>query len=326
MNPRRENWLSQLKAKYPRVVDADGGGGGGQPSIGAICRAEPMDRSADNALVLVVDSDPQSYSFTVVLLTPDLELATDKDVYLSPESTGLPYALAAQSDVFGYVWNVQLRAVGSLPREMLRELFPRNSSMDFDSREFRESAAGPPAESPSDPRWANKIAELDRLNAVTGDCTRQLIDGEQNLIVDPVSFRLDPAGFSHFDLMDFVLHVVTKIEQDEVAMPAWLMRGILTDRELEKSYRRSGLLDVYSALTQVLNQKLWSIDDESDAPDVAAVRPGLELLQAQALLDSASVGTTFVKFLGRSRDAAPHPHRRTVGRRMFQCVVVPCHS
>src|SRR4051794_39344937 len=101
MNPRRDRWLSKLKANYPRV-DADDGGGG-QPSIGTICIAEPMERSADNVLVLVVDSHPQSYSFTVVLLTPDVELATDKDVYLPSEATGLPYALAAQTDVFGYV-------------------------------------------------------------------------------------------------------------------------------------------------------------------------------------------------------------------------------
>ncbi|UXA14087.1 hypothetical protein KXD97_10065 [Mycobacterium sp. SMC-8] len=322
MNARRDSWLSKLKAKYPRIdADADGGG---QPSIGSICRAEPMDRSADNVLVLVVDSDPRSYSFTVVLLTPDVELATDKDVYLSVEATGLPYALAAQTDVFGYVWNVQLKTIGSLPGEMVRELFSRNPPMDTIPDEFK---AGPPLDSPSDPRWANKIAELDRLNAVTGDCTRQLIEGEQDLIVDPVSFRLDPVGLSDFDLVDFVLDVVTMVERGEVSMPAWLMRGIMSDRELEESYRRWGLLDLYSTLTQVLNQKLWSIDDEPDAPDFAAVdRPGLELLQAQVLLDSAASGTTFVKFVGRSRDAISYPQRRTVGRRMFQCVLVPCHS
>lgn|GEM_PF-3024246 len=326
MKPRRDTWLSKLKADYPRIdADADADDGeGAQPSVGAICVAEPMERSADNVLVLVVDSQPQSYSFTVVLLTPDVELATDKDVYLPPEVTGLPYGLAAQTDVFGYVWNVQLKTIGSIPSEMVREIFRRNPANDAIPHEFR---AGPSLDSPSDPRWANKIAELDRLNTVTGDCTRQLIEREQDLIVDPVSFRLDPAGFSDFDLVDFVLHLVNKIERGEVAMPAWLMRGILIDRELEESYRRSGLLDVYGVLTQVLNQKLWSIGDE---PDVATTTPvdrsGLELLQAQALLDRAAAGTTFVKLLGRSRDGTPYPQRRTVGRQMFQCVLIPCHS
>ncbi|MGV0874956.1 hypothetical protein [Mycolicibacterium sp. XJ879] len=321
MNQPRYSWLSQLKATYPRV-DADGGGG--LPSVGSICRAEPMERSADNVLVLVVDSDPRSYSFTVVLLTPDVELATDRDIYLSPDSTGLPYALAAQTDVFGYVWNVQLKTIASLSGEMVRDLFPRNPPADAIPHQHR---AGPPLDSSSDPRWANKVAELDRLKAVTGDCTRQLIDGKQDLIVDPVSFRMDPAGFSDFDLVDFVLHVVSKVESGEVSMPTWLMQGILSDRELEESYRRSGLLDLYNTVTQVLNQKLWSIDEEPDVPDVAAVdRPGLESLQIQALLNCGASGTTFVRFLGRSRDAAPYPQRRTVGRRMFQSVLVPCHS
>ena len=324
MNPHRKNWLSNLKAKYPRIGAELVAHAGIQPTVGAVCVAEPMDRSADNILVLVVGSEPESYSFTVVLLTPDIELATDRDVFLPSDATGLPYELAAQTDIFGYVWSVQLKPIGSVPSELVRGLFHHNPAEHAIASEFK---AGPRLDSPADPRWVNKIAELDRLNAVSGDCTRQLIEGEQDLIVDPVSFRLEGSGISDFDLVDFVLHVVTMIEKGEVAMPAWLMRGILMDSELEESYRKSGLLDIYSVLTQVLNQKLQSIGDEPDVTAAARVdRSGLELLQDQALLDRAAVGTTSVKLLGRSRDGTPYPQRRIVGRRMFQCVLIPCHS
>lgn len=141
--------------------------------IGAICRAQPMDPGPPCALVLVTAVDESTQSVAVTLLSPDMELGGSADIVITREDSGLAYELLAESDVFGYVWRVQLdRVLGCVDQQVVDAI----SALRQDDWVGRP-VAGPPILERSDPRWSFKLSELERLQALTAHCSRQLVDG-----------------------------------------------------------------------------------------------------------------------------------------------------
>lgn len=140
--------------------------------IGTICRVLPVDPGTPAALVLVTGVDESTQSAAVTLLSPDMELGGSADAVIAPDDSGLAYALLAESDIFGYVWTSQLdRALARLDGQIV----DANSALrngDYVGR----AVGGPPILERSDPRWNFKLHELERLQSLSADCTRQLME------------------------------------------------------------------------------------------------------------------------------------------------------
>lgn len=140
--------------------------------IGGIYRA--VARGHDTAaLVLVTGLDNEAECLAVTLLSPDIEFGSSTDLLLLGEETGRPYHLLAESDVFGYVRTTQLdRLIGRVGSQVLEALSALRTGDAVD-----HPVGGPPVVDRSDPRWGFKLQELERLQGLTADCTRELIDG-----------------------------------------------------------------------------------------------------------------------------------------------------
>lgn len=131
--------------------------------IGGIYRAAAMDRDTAAALVLVTDFDETTQSVTVTLLSPDVEFGSSADLVLSGEEIGRMYDLLAESDIFGYMWVVQLdRRIGRVDAQVLEALSALREEDVVD-----RPVAGPPVVDRSDPRWNFKLQELKRLQQLS---------------------------------------------------------------------------------------------------------------------------------------------------------------
>jgi len=302
---------------------------GGPPRPGEIRKALPMDPGAQPALVLVTGVDEDEQAHPVVLLTPDLELGGDRDLVLWPVDTGLPYAVAAQADVFGYVWTVQFEPPLGAVREPvlagvagLQRHEPEPPAPDH--------RAGPPIVSTADARWRHKERELARLTAVAGDCARQLVDGPPHVLIDPVALRPPGAGEDPLDALEFIAAMADRVADGTVDAPAWLIDQVLSADGFARAYRHAGLFDGYQVLVRLAESRLLRLGDEDvpEAPSGAAgdVYDALEQAQAAVLAQERGHGHSSVWLLSRAGDVAEAsgPERRYVAGGMIQCVRTPC--
>ncbi|KEF96710.1 MULTISPECIES: hypothetical protein [Mycobacterium] len=258
--------------------------------IGGIYRAVAMDHETPAALLLVTDFDEATQSLTVTLLSPDVEFGSSTDLFLSGEEIGRTYDLLAESDVFGYAWVVQLgRRIGRVDTQVLKALSALREEDPVD-----RPVAGPPVVDRSDPRWKFKLQELKRLQGLTADCTRELIDGGRVASIDPNALRAPSTEAEIAAFEEFVVGVVEGVGRGTARVPGWLV-DIALDDELVAAYRAVGL---YNSL-----RLLWKLADPTDvAPTPPSASPPLEHFQIlQAEMASAS-GHSSLWLLGRSTD------------------------
>jgi hypothetical protein len=285
--------------------------------IGGIYRAVAMDRDTPAALVLVTDFDETTQSATVTLLSPDVEFGSSADLVLSGEEIGRTYDLLAESDIFGYMWVVQLdRRVGRVNAQVLEALSALREE-DVVGR----PVAGPPVLDKSDPRWNFKLLELKRLQRLTTDCTRELIDGGRVASIDPNALRAPSTEVEIAAFEEFVVGVVDGVGRGTARVPGWLV-DIALDDQLVEAYRAVGL---YNSL-----RLLWRLADPTDAtPATPAAGSSMEHFQVlQVELASAS-GHSSLWLLGRSTDVrGPIEARpaRTRGGRLVQIGLVSCSA
>lgn len=322
--------LDDLKRRVPPAGWRRAALPDGPPRPGEIRKALPMDPGAPPALVLVTGVEAAEHAHSVVLLTPDLPLCGDRDLTLWPEDTGLSYAVAAQTDVFAYLWTVQMEPpIGTVDDSVLAAVTelqrPEPEPPTPDRR------AGPPIVSPADPRWARKEQELARLTAVTGDCARQLVDGPPHLLVDPVALRPPTPGEDPLDALAFIAELAERVGDGSVDAPAWLIDRILADDVLAGAYRNAGLFDGYQVLVRLAERRLGDIADEHvpEAADGASARLAdvLEQARATVLEQERGHGHSSVWLLCRESDVGgdgPRPERRWVSGGMIQCVRTAC--
>lgn len=323
--------LDDLKRQLPPPAGRRKAPPDGPPRPGEIRKALPMDPGAPPALVLVMGVDGAEQAHPVVLLTPDLPLGGDRDLTLWPEDTGLPYTVAAQSDVFAYLWTVQLEPpIGTVGESVLAAVAELQRPEPEPHTPDRRT--GPPIVSPADPRWAHKEQELARLTAVAGDCARQLFDGPPHLLVDPVALRPPAPGEDPLDALAFIAELADRVADGSVDAPAWLIDRILSDDGLAGAYRSAGLFDGYQVLVRLAESRLRDIADERvpDAPEgaTADVADALEQAQAAVLAQERGHGHSSVWLLCRAGDVgdAPQPERRWVSGSMIQCVRTACST
>ena len=258
--------------------------------IGGIYRAVAMDRDTPAALVLVTDFDEMTQSVTVTLLSPDVEFGSSADLVLSGEEIGRTYDLLAEADIFGYMWVVQLdRRIGRVDAQVLEALSALREEDVVD-----RSVAGPPVLDRSDPRWNFKLQELKRLQGLTADCTRELIDGGRVASIDPNALRAPSTDAEVAAFEEFVVEVVEGVDRGTARVPGWLV-DIALDDELVAAYRAVGL---YNSL-----RLLWRLADPTDvAPTPASAGSPLEHFRVLQVEMASASGHSSLWLLGRSTD------------------------
>ncbi|WP_457160426.1 hypothetical protein [Mycobacteroides abscessus] len=258
--------------------------------IGGIYRAAAMDRDTAAALVLVTDFDETTQSVTVTLLSPDVEFGSSTDLVLSGEEIGRTYDLLAVSDIFGYMWVVQLdRRIARVDAQVLEALYALREEDDVN-----RPVAGPPVVDRSDPRWNFKLQELKRLQRLTTDCTRELIDGGRVASIDPNALRAPSTDMEVAAFEEFVVEVVEGVRRGTARVPGWLV-DIALDDELVDAYRAVGL---YNSL-----RLLWRLADPTDAvPTSPAAGSSMEHFQVLQVEMASASGHSSLWLLGRSTD------------------------
>lgn len=293
---------------------------------GQIWRALAMDRTDASALTLVLDIDEDSHHATVALLTPDIELAGSRDFLLLGNDTGAGYDLAAQTELVSSVWVVQLDAyIGEAPVEQLNTIHEMVEDGEFSPQRTR--LAGPPVVEPNDPRWTFKRTELRRLQTLSSECVRQLIDGEAvRLLPDPSALRITADANENLDLQEYVLAVLDATGDGRMDLPVWLVEQMFEDPESLAILRSSGLFDIVRALLGRAVDRLGAespqltrgtLSDPKDSNHYDDMRHTL-LAQAQ------STGATNVAFVVRTSDYDRRdPLTRTyIHEHLMQCATV----
>ncbi|TQR84413.1 hypothetical protein D8S82_22160 [Mycobacterium hodleri] len=258
--------------------------------IGGIYRAVAMDRDTPSALVLMTNFDETTQSVTATLLSPDVEFGSSADLVLFGDEIGRTYDLIGESDIFGYMWVVQLeRRIGRVDAQVLEALSALREEDVVD-----RPVAGPPIVDRSDPRWNFKLHELKRLQRLTTDCTRELIDGGRVASIDPNALRAPSTEMEVAAFEEFVVEVVDGVNRGTARVPGWLV-DIALDEELVEAYRAVGL---YHSL-----RLLWRLADPTDAaPATPAAGSSMEHFQVLQVEMASASGHSSLWLLGRSTD------------------------
>lgn len=277
--------------------------------VGGIYRAVAMDRNTPSALVLVTDVDPSTQSVTATLLSPDLEFGTSTDLVLTGDEIGRAYDLLAESDIFGYAWFVQLdRRIGRVDADLLQAL---SALRDEDAVD--RPVAGPPVIERTDPRWSFKVQELKRLQTLTADCTRDLIDGDRVPEVDANALRVPATEAEKEAFEEFVVEAVEEAKRGAARIPGWLVE-IAIDEELRDAYRAAGL---FNAL-----RLLMKYADTACVPNTAPTGTTLGAYAELQVEYAASAGYSNIWLLGRSTDIRGPIEARPVRTRTGRLIQV----
>ena len=261
--------------------------------IGGIYRIDPMDVETPSALVLVTGFEESTQSLSVTLLSPDMELGGSLDLALDTTETGLAYNVLAESDIFSYAWVAQINSVrGELGRVGQAVL----ASLDAlrNDEKVGHAVAGPPIIERSDPRWAFKLSELSRLQAVTAATTRQLIDDPGYDYPDPEALQVPETEAELAAFEEFVLDLINGVKAGTTIIPGWLVEDIAEDAALVAKLRETGRYYVLRAL--------WDEADFSEVGvDTASLVPGSWKTYLKAMVESAAAsGLTSIRLRTRA--------------------------
>ena len=260
--------------------------------VGGIFRIDPMDVGSPSALVLVTGFDESTQSPSVTLLSPEMELGGSADLSLAETETGLAYNVLAESDIFSYAWVVQINtARGELGRVGHEVLASLDALRNGD--EVGHEVAGPPIIERSDPRWAFKLSELSRLQALTAATTRQLIDDPGYDYPDPEALQAPETEAELAAFEEFVLDLIDGVKAGTTIIPGWVVEDIAEDSALVARLRKTGRYYVLRVL--------WEEADFSEVgADTTSLVPGSWKTYLKAMVESAALsGLTSIRLRTR---------------------------
>lgn len=205
MSQARPAWLSEAISAH-RIKTAQT-----KPQsikAGQIRRLDPMDAgSGQPLLVLIADTDDESACASVIVVSPEIEMGADPDLYLPRDVSTLPFDLVVLPDVVGPAWFVQLGpALNTATVEV--------SQLD---------SAGIPLRDAKDSRWHWKETILDSFVTLTAECRRQLLDGEAVTVADPAAFDLDVVGVKERACM--TLTTIRMLDSESILVPTAALRA-----------------------------------------------------------------------------------------------------
>jgi hypothetical protein len=154
------------------------------PKSGDIRLADPMDlESISPRPVLIIDVDNERKFVSCVLASSDVEFATDRDLRLPADETGLPYSLVVETDVVGPLWFAQLGpALARLPLQTVELVRKPGRLLEIPIG----TTWGFPARDQFDSRWKWKQAEISVMHALASTCIEQLTAEDEYVWIDPV--------------------------------------------------------------------------------------------------------------------------------------------
>lgn len=185
---RRPEWLTAVLAELeaPRTV-ADG-----PMRVGDIRKLASM-AGDQTRLVAVLSVDWLSGQATVALASNEYLLASDQDLILRPQETGLAYPLMVELDVAGPVSLETLgERVARLPFAAPALL---RAAMYDEFEGLRGYRRGLPIQGEADPRWAWKLEEMHELEArmASQGSAVSLEDRPSTVCLDPAVVAAGPA-------------------------------------------------------------------------------------------------------------------------------------
>jgi hypothetical protein len=187
--------------------------------------------------LLITHVDDESPFALGVLLSEEIENRTDVDLMLPSHLTGLEFDLLAQADLEGPVWFEQLgEAAGSPVQDVFVEALAavrdEDDRLDYVLKEVERASAGTlragvgtPVTGPSDPRWEWKEAELDVLQALTGDCMAALEERRAwtcDEVIDLVTGETVPADAADRPSIWLRVPMEDGVRLDANILDAWL--------------------------------------------------------------------------------------------------------
>jgi hypothetical protein len=153
---------------------------------GDIRRVHPLSTSeGERRICLVLRVDRHRESAEVMLGHPTPELATDSDVVLRSDATGLGYPIVFQTEVRGVVWLTQIDClVGRVEAQTLKQI----GGVALGDPVPLGIEVGLALGGAMDHRWGFKVYEGEAMATLAADCTGALIDGQSPWQLDPGLF------------------------------------------------------------------------------------------------------------------------------------------
>lgn len=179
------DWLLEVRVRNPGNPVTDESMFPVRLNRGEIRLLESMEGGELSPRVVVVaDTDTETGSASVMLVTNELELATGSDVVVHPDESGLPYSALIETDVVTSVWAVQVSTrIGTLSPDLpWLDAVLRGDADDAPAERW-----GLPVLARSDSRWAWKESEVLSLQTLAASCMAHLLDSDavDVLIQDP---------------------------------------------------------------------------------------------------------------------------------------------
>lgn len=164
---------------------------------GEIRRISSMDSDSPARLGLILDVDEER-STAVALLSNLADNATDLDVILPTDLTGLPFVLIAEADIVGTCWQWQLSGpLARVPGTIVGAIERLPGLSDLEALSLPR---GMPLSGRTDARWGWKEDEVLELQSLTADCVRALLDAPA-IDMGFLAFR----GLSRTSVQDMLL-------------------------------------------------------------------------------------------------------------------------
>jgi hypothetical protein len=199
----------------------------GEISIAAKA-ALPASDTEVRRLVAVLETSDETRTATILLVTNEIENATDLDLIVDPGDAGLPYATMIQSELYGPLFIEQLQGRLGWITDDVRHAVAGALASDGESLDGYKT--GLPLGDFADPRRAFKVRELDELEQLVAECRRwlggepadvRLLDPEL-LLPPPPGTPIDDAADQFLELLD----VLNEMGERSVSIPAGLLDSL----------------------------------------------------------------------------------------------------
>ena len=163
---------------------------------------------------LITSRDDRTQTVGVLLVTNEVDMATDLDMIIDAKESGAGYDLMAQGELYGVIFPEQLRNhVGEVAEVVAGDA---SRALKTDGESLVNYVVGPPLAHPDDPRRSFKEMELRDLQQFTASCRRFLVDGVAEFVsIDPLILLPPPLGTDKLEAQDRLFEVLDAMDELE---------------------------------------------------------------------------------------------------------------
>lgn len=203
-------------------------GADGVTRAGIARASEPGRRGPVSRIVAVAEINEHEETAEIFLITNEVEQATDLDLIVEPESTGLPWRAVVQGELYG---PILLEQLDPLPAEIPpQELRAVARAVRTDGESLRALETGSALGDWNDPRREFKDQELDDLRALIDAC-RDWRSGKAEIqLLDPSLLKPPPPGSHQAQAENQYLKILNLLEdmgKDRIEIEAGMLLAIV---------------------------------------------------------------------------------------------------